>query len=977
MKNPLPFRRHLLGACLALTALTASATPEQYWVSPTGSDTNNGLTPATAWQTVTHARDYLTTNGRNSPAQADDIIINLIAGEYVLTAPVVFDRFDSGGGPAGAEFDVVYRSADGPGAARLVGAADLNVGTDGNPWTPLGGGSPLWVIQLNAGLKLGTLYENDKRGWVARSPNYQPKARYPLYRGAYKVSTGGNKSGTTHNLQYAPGDFDPAAWGPLTSAAQVVWWRNGGTANWGTDKPSPIQSINTTLRNFVLTVDAATPPPTPGTGERYYVQGIRELLDAPGEFFYDPTDGLLYYYPQDGDPNLQDIRVPTATRLLTVSGGTPALPIHHLRFEGLAFAYTNCAFSNLAQTITLNDFDGALYVRYGHNIEVRDCLFEQLGSGAVYLRDNSHHNTITGCSIRHMGLGGIWLYNGVQRSDPTYPNARSEFNVITNCQFSDIGEVLTPAVGCAGVLLVSASNNEISHSEFSNCARYAVSLRGNWRDEGGLIDNGLHYTTGNLVHHVRATDGLQDSGDAGLIHSAGVNVAGGPNINTWEQLLVSGAYADASMDDPQKPNGIFLDYPGCTYGQSFRHIKIAATQSGSFRTNHNPTQTTHNVSWTGSFNETLIDYANIGLTSAFPAAYHDPITVVADDHTIDYGESDPAWADSSIAGLHRGDGRYHAYAVAAPYAEWRPTLPATGNYDVFIHRMNPDAGASATAPYAILHTAGTQSFTVDQQTGAAGWVYAGNFRFAAGRVATNSAVRLLTNSSDTKPVRADAVTFALTALDAEALDGERGWWKFDNSAADASGNVATASLLNGAAYTASAPVGSHALALDGVNDYAEVADSPSLDIDTGDFAFALWFYRDANAITNLRLLSKGAGLDSKPGYAVFGSDGLISVAVGNGTARKIFSATYPGTAQWVHLAVNIDRAGAITLYLDGVIAGSMSIADWAGQDLSSADPLNIGRNVNSGSLHWPGRVDDLRIFRRQLTPAEIAFLATP
>lgn len=45
------------------------------------------------------------------------------------------------------------------------------------------------------------------------------------------------------------------------------------------------------------------------------------------------------------------------------------------------------------------------------------------------------------------------------------------------------------------------------------------------------------------------------------------------------------------------------------------------------------------------------------------------------------------------------------------------------------------------------------------------------------------------------------------------------------------------------------------------------------------------------------------------------------------------------------------------------------------RDLGSTDALNLGRNLNSGSQFWPGRLDQFRVFKRLLTGAEIAALA--
>ena len=54
----------LLSSLVMMLALAGSVSAAEYYVDATGGeDTNNGLTPETAWKTLTHVNDYAETTG--------------------------------------------------------------------------------------------------------------------------------------------------------------------------------------------------------------------------------------------------------------------------------------------------------------------------------------------------------------------------------------------------------------------------------------------------------------------------------------------------------------------------------------------------------------------------------------------------------------------------------------------------------------------------------------------------------------------------------------------------------------------------------------------------------------------------------------------------------------------------------------------------------------------------------------------------
>ena len=209
-----------------------------------------------------------------------------------------------------------------------------------------------------------------------------------------------------------------------------------------------------------------------------------------------------------------------------------------------------------------------------------------------------------------------------------------------------------------------------------------------------------------------------------------------------------------------------------------------------------------------------------------------------------------------------------------------------------------------------------------------------------------------------------------------SIPGLLAWWPLDDAsfvggAVDASGGGRTATCATECPAPLETGRVGGAASFDGSNDRLRVPFDAALSTTTGytlavfvyvieipsgaDSAFAKPYGADTNNSWQLEL----------PGDARFrfksagdsgGSDDLYAPAV---------------TGRWVHLAGTWD--GAIKrLYVDGIAAGSL-----AGVNLWDDHDLFIGGDENGGSPsgHFLGYIDDVRLYDRAITPAEIALLA--
>lgn len=229
------------------------------------------------------------------------------------------------------------------------------------------------------------------------------------------------------------------------------------------------------------------------------------------------------------------------------------------------------------------------------------------------------------------------------------------------------------------------------------------------------------------------------------------------------------------------------------------------------------------------------------------------------------------------------------------------------------------------------------------------------------------------------------------------------WWPEDGNANDIIGSN-DGSLQNGATFQAGM-VG-QAFLLDGVDDYINVPDSPSLDLQT-EITIESWVYINAFPDPsspwphiNMQVLQKdGTGsfphvyalpiLDDRGDYA-----GCSLSGPGGATARPrqfgleltldnqwsgeilcttgggIWSNTKLQENTWYHLAATYNGSQA-SLYVNGQLKATYSITGKIG---TSDYPLQIGHFYNRGfgGGEFNGLIDEIRIYNRGLTSSEIA-----
>jgi hypothetical protein len=294
----------------------------------------------------------------------------------------------------------------------------------------------------------------------------------------------------------------------------------------------------------------------------------------------------------------------------------------------------------------------------------------------------------------------------------------------------------------------------------------------------------------------------------------------------------------------------------------------------------------------------------------------------------------------------------------------------------------PSAGSLTSASYQLLLSGSPVAATISGAGSTATLTPA-----APLNANTAYSVAVATSVSDTSGVRLTATyTWSFTtAATAGPGGGLLAYWNFNEgaggSAADSSGNGSTAVLAAGALWG----VGRSGSALRVNNGANANVGSPTVLRNLSAFTWSVWTLVEGEVLRGYGpVIEKGSGSDVRRTFSV---GPVSSSAAGSAVARvragtsSAVSYAVPGTytpGTWVHWAVTYNDAGdrKVHIYRNGVEVTYSQQEAAVGSLSPDADvPMAIGATPNSGFNAFNGRIDEIRIYNRVLSLAEIQALA--
>jgi hypothetical protein len=182
-----------------------------------------------------------------------------------------------------------------------------------------------------------------------------------------------------------------------------------------------------------------------------------------------------------------------------------------------------------------------------------------------------------------------------------------------------------------------------------------------------------------------------------------------------------------------------------------------------------------------------------------------------------------------------------------------------------------------------------------------------------------------------------------------------------STAADSGGAGLVATLTN---TTWSTGHSGRALAFDGSDSWATVADDPSLDLTSG-MTLEAWVDPSSSSKGWRTAIAKERSGDLIYGLYTSSSNGPAGLVYTGGN-KWVFGSSNLSSGRWRHVAATFDGTTE-RLYVNGSLVAS---APAAGSMPSSGNPLRIGGNAVRGQW-FRGLIDDVRIYSRALSGSEI------
>jgi fibronectin type 3 domain-containing protein len=187
---------------------------------------------------------------------------------------------------------------------------------------------------------------------------------------------------------------------------------------------------------------------------------------------------------------------------------------------------------------------------------------------------------------------------------------------------------------------------------------------------------------------------------------------------------------------------------------------------------------------------------------------------------------------------------------------------------------------------------------------------------------------------------------------------------------DSSGNGLTGTI-SGATWTTAGKYG-NALSFNGTSSYVDLGNPTALQL-TGSMTWSAWINAAANPPDDGQIVAKSDGssgwqFKTSPdtGTHTFG----VAVSNSSGSPVQRYSAITRSLNTWYHVAgVYNATAGTLDIYVNGVLNNGVLSGTVPASQLNSAVNANIGRRT--GGFYFNGIIDEVRIYNRALSQAEI------
>lgn len=364
---------------LCCCAYIPAASAKNYYVSAAGSNSNSGLTPTAAWQTISKVNSAFT-----GMAAGDSMLFK--RGDTFFGAIVV--------GKSGSSGKPIVISAYGTGAKPVITGF-----VNASAWTSVGAGIyQAYISGAKSSLNMVTV--NSIPQAIGRYPNATDANGGYLSYESFAGSTAITDSQLTSTVNWA--------------GAEVVIRKR----LWVLDRCKITAHSGNTLT--YSNTNGSTYTGTAGFG--YFIQNDIRTLDQLGEWYFKSSTKYLQMCFGAATPSSYSVKVSTLDTLLTMSSKS-YINISSIVFEGAnanALYASGGGYVNIRNCDFINAGIGAINMQGVSNVLVENCTASKILSNAMTFNSGTVSNiTIRSCAVKNtgtiagMGLSGGSSYKGI------------------------------------------------------------------------------------------------------------------------------------------------------------------------------------------------------------------------------------------------------------------------------------------------------------------------------------------------------------------------------------------------------------------------------------------------------------------------------------------------------------------------------------------------------------------------------------
>jgi hypothetical protein len=500
MKRFIVSFRAILYCCVVLLFLSTRGYAKDIYVSTKGKDSNPG----------SKEKPFATFKKAQATVRSikGAVVVYVRGGTYYLAEPIVFTDQDSRAKGAEVTFKAYLNEK-----VLVSGAVPLQL-----KWENYSGA--MMKAKVDSDIQFDQLFVDGHQQRMARYPNYNPEIRF---FGGYAVDAISPERVKSWN--HPEGGF--------IHALHKHEWGGYQYLILGKDDQGTLKLDGGFQNNRQM-----------GMHDKYrFVENIFEELDTVGEWYFNKSEKMLYYYPSKTD-NLAKARIEVPQlKSLFEFRGTANRPVKNIRIEGIELSHTLRTFMETKEPLLRSDWTiyrgGAVFMEGAENCIIKNCFLNTVGGNGVFMSNYNRDNVVSGCHIANAGASGVCFVgdaNAVRspsfeyktfvplnQMDPVPGPKTNNYPancVVENTLMYGLGQVEKQI---AGVEISMAMDIKVSHNTIYDVPRAGINIsEGTWG--------------GHLIEYNDVFNTVLESGDHGAFNSWGRDRFWHPDYKTMEEI---------------------------------------------------------------------------------------------------------------------------------------------------------------------------------------------------------------------------------------------------------------------------------------------------------------------------------------------------------------------------------------------------------------------------------------------------------